>query len=58
MSKVKEVVGMINKGSYGLVEVIMEDGTEASIYCGGDCEVYFDKSVVKAWVKRPKKEKP
>ncbi len=45
---------MENRGAYALINVLMEDGTEAVVYCGGDCEVYFDKGKVKAFVKKVK----
>lgn len=55
MSKILEVLRMHNKGSYALVDVVMEDGTEAYVWIGGDCEVFFDKGRIKAFVKKPPK---
>lgn len=52
--KILEVVGLDNRGEYALVHVIMEDGLEAEVYIGGDCETYFHKNKIKAFVKRPK----
>lgn len=52
MSRITKILHMQNKGNYALVNVLMEDGTEAVIFCGGDCEVFFDKGVVKAFVKK------
>jgi hypothetical protein len=55
MAKIAKIIHTENKGNHAIVHVQMEDGTEAQIYCGGECEVYFDHrfNKVKAWVKRP-----
>lgn len=37
---------------YCVVAVLLDDGTEATIYIGGECEVFFSKGQVKAHVKR------
>lgn len=54
MPKIIEVEGMENRGEYAKVHVILEDGTEAEIFVGGDVEVYFHKGQIKAFIKRPK----
>lgn len=51
---IKEVLGMDNRGSYGLVSVILDDGTEAQVIVGGEVDVYFHKGTVKAHIKRNK----
>lgn len=51
-TRIKEVVGMTNKGEYALVEVITNKGDVASVWVGGDCEVYFDKGLIKCFVKK------
>lgn len=50
--KIKEIVGLDNKGSYGLVHVVLEDGTEATVYVGGQVETFFHKGAIKAFVMR------
>jgi len=56
MAKIKKVLRMEkrNDGDYAIVYVQMEDGLEAGIAIGGECEVYFHKGVAKAFVKRGK----
>ena len=52
MSKITKILHFTNKDSYGLVNVMMEDGTEAVVYVGGDCEVYLNKGRISAFVKK------
>jgi hypothetical protein len=52
MAKIKKVLQVINKGDYALVYVLTEDGDEATIYCGGEVELFFHKGQIKAFVKR------
>jgi hypothetical protein len=52
MSRIIKIEHFQNKGEYALVNVLMDDGTEAVVYVGGDCEVFFDKGIVKCFVKR------
>lgn len=54
MGRIKEIVGCEDKGSYALVHVIMEDGLEAVVYVGGECETYFHKGRATAFVKKTK----
>ena len=54
MAKIKQVVGMDNRGDYGIVHVILDDGTEAQVIVGGEVECYFHKGTVRAYVKRNK----
>lgn len=56
MSRIVEILHMQNKGSYALINVLMDDGTEAVVFCGGDCEVYFNKGRVSAFVKKGKSD--
>ena len=51
--KILKVQGMTNNGSYALIHVLMEDGLEAEVYVGGDCETYHHHGKNKAFVKRP-----
>jgi hypothetical protein len=53
MARIVKVNGLTNKGSYGLVEVVLDDGTEANVWVGGQVEVFYDREQIKAWVKRP-----
>jgi hypothetical protein len=54
MTKIISVIHFQNKGDYALVNVLLEDGTEAQVYIGGECEVFFHKGTVKAFVKKTK----
>jgi hypothetical protein len=56
MAKIKEIIGMDNKGSHALVHVITDDGTECTIWIGGQVELFFDHKYnkVKAFVKKVK----
>lgn len=51
--RIIEVVGLEKRGEFGLVHVVLEDGTEGAVYVGGDVEVYFHKGQIKVFVKRP-----
>lgn len=55
MPKIIQVEGMTNKTTHGLVSVILDDGTEAEVYVGGACEVFFHKGKIKAFVKKGKR---
>lgn len=50
--RIIEIQHCENKGDYALVHVLMADGTEATVWVGGECEVFFDKGKVKAFVKK------
>lgn len=39
---------------YLLVNVLLDDGTEAQVVVGGQVEVFFHRGVVKAYVKKTK----
>lgn len=52
MVKIAEIQHIENNDSYATVFVLLDDGTEAQVYVGGSCEVYFDHNVIKAFVKR------
>ncbi len=54
MSTIKQIQHVENKGTYLRVHVLMADGTEAQVFVGGECEVYLDHGVVKAFVKKKK----
>lgn len=55
MPKIIKVEGMVNKGTYGIVHVVLEDGTEATVWVGGDVEgPFYNKEQVKVFVKRKK----
>lgn len=54
MAKITKILHFQNKGDYALVNVLLDDGTEAVCIVGGDCEVYFHKGQIKAYVKRNK----
>ena len=54
MATIIKIVGVDNRKTYALVHVVLDDGTEATIINGGDCEVYFHKGQVRAWVKKVK----
>lgn len=54
MSRIIKVQHIESKKTYALVHVLLDDGTEATTYVGGDVQVYFDKGTVKAFVKRTK----
>lgn len=55
MSRITKILHMQDKDSYALVNVLMSDGTEAVVYVGGDCEVFLDKGIIKAFVKKAPK---
>ena len=52
MAKIIQVIGLDNKHAYGNVHVVLDDGTECTIYIGGSVEVFFDKGKIKAFMKR------
>ena len=54
MPKIIKILGMDNRKDYAIVHVVLEDGTEATTYIGGDCEVFFHKGQIKAYIKRSK----
>lgn len=54
MSRIIEIQAIEDKETYALVHVLLDDGTEAVTYVGGEVEVFFHKGTVKAWVKRNK----
>lgn len=54
MGKIKQVVGMDNRGDYAIVHVILDDGTEGQAIVGGSCEVYYYKGQIRVHVKRNK----
>ena len=54
MSRVKKIIHFESKDSYAIVHVLMEDGTEAQVYVGGDCQIYYHHGKIKAFVTRGK----
>ncbi len=54
MSRIKQILHMQNKGDKALVNVLLDDGTEAVVYVSGDVEVFFHKGIVRAYVKKGK----
>jgi translation elongation factor P/translation initiation factor 5A len=54
MAKIIKILHFRDKEDYALVDVLLDDGTEAQIYIGGNCEVFFHKGQVKAFVKKAK----
>lgn len=52
MPRIIKIIGLENRQDYGLVHVVLEDGTEATVYIGGEVEVFFHKGQVKAFIKR------
>ena len=52
MSKVIEIIGCENKVTYAIVHVLLDDGTEAEVYVGGDVEVFLHRDKIKAFVKK------
>ncbi len=55
MQKILQILHWENKGEYAKVYVLLDDGTEAEIYVGGDVEVYYYKGRIRAYVKRNKR---
>ena len=53
MAKIIEIIGCDNKVKYANVHVLLDDGTEAEVWVGGNVEVYFDKGKIKAFVRKP-----
>lgn len=57
MPTIKRILHFEDKDSYGVAHVLLDDGTEAQVYIGGDVEVFFHKQTIKAHVKRNKLDK-
>lgn len=55
MATIRKVLRMENRGEYAIVYVLMEHGDEEyKIYVGGDCETYFHKGTLNAYIKKGK----
>lgn len=54
MAKIKKILHFENNDSYALVHVLMEDGLEAVVFVGGECETYLNKGRISAFVKKVK----
>ena len=52
--KIIKIEHFENKGEYGVVHVLLNDGTEAEVWVGGEVVVYYHKNRVKAFIKRRK----
>jgi hypothetical protein len=52
MAKIINILHIQNKGDYALINVLLDDGTEAIVYVGGNVEVFFHKGAIKAFVKK------
>ena len=53
MAKIVKVIRLQKFDTYGIVHVQVDDGSEAEVYIGGDCEVYFHHNKIKAFIKKP-----
>lgn len=56
MATIVEILGATNYGKYAVVDVLLDNQEEASVYVGGDCEVFYDTKhgKYKAVIKRRK----
>lgn len=52
MSKIIKVVRCENRGETARITVLLDDGTEATVYVGGAVEVFFHNGQVRAFVKK------
>lgn len=52
MPKIIKIIGSKNFGDYMTVEVLTDQGDTASVYIGGQCEVYFAHNKIKAFIKK------
>lgn len=52
MSRIIEIQHIENKDTYALVHVLLDDGTEATTYVGGEVQVYLKKNRINAFVKK------
>lgn len=56
VAKIIEILGATNCGIYAVVEVLLDNGNEATCYVGGEVEAYYDAKhgTYKAFVKKKK----
>lgn len=52
MSHITKIIGLKKFDDYGIVTVQLDDGSEAEVFIGGQCEVYFHHGKIKAFVRR------
>ena len=52
MAKITKILHLDNRDTYCLVNVLLDDGTEAVVAVGGEVEVGLHKGVIAAWVKK------
>jgi hypothetical protein len=53
-AEIIEVVGMDNRGKYGLVHVVLDNGEEAVCIVGGEVKVSMKNGQIRAHVKHKK----
>jgi hypothetical protein len=52
MAKIIKILHFQDKDEYALVEVRLDDGTEGTVYVGGDVKVFLHRGKIKVVVKR------
>jgi hypothetical protein len=53
-ARIIKIIRLVNKKTYGVAYVQLDDGSEAEIFIGGDVETFYDEryNKVKAVIKR------
>lgn len=54
MPKITKILHLENKDTYAVVYVQLNDGEEAEVYVGGNCQVYYHHNKIKAFVMKGK----